>query len=397
VRYCLAVQNFWTAAQSVLWNVAGNWSLGHVPTSTEQAVFTGIQFNNAVEVNGSTKIDSIVMQNGYNALITIDDGVVLETTNGFNLSGGTANIDFKSTTSTLQADAGNSQLGNFEFTDKEGNVNLNGGTLVVGNSAASDSFCDFRIHGTLLVNNTATANFQGSADITIWSDGQMTLLNTQIMSLWSALGTGGIINNFGSFSYTGAAGANPTEIHMAFRNNGSATFNGGRLRISNKSASTSNVSAMMKSGSFTLKGGINLTLDQGYLQTGGLFSVADATPATLTVTANSVELDGGKVQLGTTTTFGTLNVVGGDVNFNGAEFDAKILGSQSFTQDKITTDHKMNLGNSSLVVTAVGNVGTFETWEILNAQLGITGNFATLSLPSGVTARVSGTLYWLTS
>jgi hypothetical protein len=138
VRYCPAAQNLWTGAQSALWNVAGNWQLGHVPTAAEQAVFSANQgFNNPVEVNVTTKIDSIVMQNGYNALMTIDDAITLETANGFNLSGGTANIDFKSLNSTLQADAGNSQLGNFEFTDQNGTVLLDGGTLTVGNSVAS--------------------------------------------------------------------------------------------------------------------------------------------------------------------------------------------------------------------------------------------------------------------
>jgi hypothetical protein len=102
VRYCPVVQNVWTGSQSALWNVAGNWQSGHVPTATEQAVFSGSQgFNNAVEVNVTTKIDSIVMQNGYNALMAIDAGIVLETANGFDLSGGTANIDFKSVFSTL--------------------------------------------------------------------------------------------------------------------------------------------------------------------------------------------------------------------------------------------------------------------------------------------------------
>jgi hypothetical protein len=268
----------------------------------------------------------------------------------------------------------------------------------VGNLAASDSFSDFLIDGRLLIDNTAIAKFQAGAGIEINSDGQMFLSNTQIVSLWSPVDTGGIINNYGRFSFTGAAGGNATEVDMPFSNHGSATFDAGQLTIMHKSAQTNNVSAMMDAGSFTLEHGITLTLYQGYLQTGGLFSVADATAATLIVSANkAVELDGGSVQLGTLTTFGRLNVEGGDVNFNGAEYDAKILGGQSSTQDRITTDHKINLGNSKLVVTALGNVVTRQIWIILNGSMGLNGNFATTALPAGVTARAAPWSYELDS
>jgi hypothetical protein len=240
----------------------------------------------------------------------------------------------------------------------------------------------------LLVNNTATVKFQAGAHLNIYADGQMTLTNTQIVRLWSPVDTGGIISNWGTFSFTGAGTGNATEIDMPFLNYGSATFNGGQLTITHKSAYTKNVSAEMDGGSFTLKGGINLTLDKGYLQTGGLFSVADATPATLTVKANSVELDGGKVQLGTVTTFGTLTVKGGDVNFNGAEYDPKIQGGMGGAgqEDSITTDHSINLGISKLVVTTIGDLVAGQVWKILHSDVRIVGNFAAFALPFGVKA-----------
>jgi hypothetical protein len=399
-RECPTTQNFWTGNLSALASVDGNWSLNHVATATEQAVFTGSS-NNAFEAdsnlaNGKLKVDSIVLQTNYTAAMQIDSGVVLEAANGFTQTSGTANIDFKSTTSKLQIDAGNSGFQNIEFTDQQGTVDLKGGTLAIGNSAVSDTFANFLIEGSLTVNNTATLKFQSGAGLTIASGASMTLSNTHIQSLWSTADTGGILENWGTFTYTGGGGGNPTWIAMPFLNHGTTGLSTGQLKITNRSTATSNYSMMMDSGTLTLANGMDLIVDQGYYQTGGLFSVADATAAKLD---GNAELDGGTVQLGTATTYGFLEVTG-NLKFDGTEYDAKINGQQGGTQDKIQCDKTTTITtNSKLVVTSVGAVAAGKNWVIISDTIDdIVGDFSPKSTgPNGVNGQAVGKVYHLTS
>jgi hypothetical protein len=401
-RFCPArLANFWQpAGTNLLWSTDNNWFLRHQPTGDEQAIFDPSRpnGNKAVEADVTTTVGGILYQNGYSQVMTIDSGVTIETANGFDFSNGTANIDFKDTTSKLQADAGNSQVNNFEFTDAQGIVYLAGGTLTVGNAAASDTFSNFLVAGVLTVNNTAVAKFQVRAWLTSAPGGQMVQANTHTTSLWSTATTGGILENWGTFSYVGGGTGNPTEIDMPFLNHGSATFDTGQLKIMNKSSATNNYSLMMDQGSITLKNGITLSVDQGYDQTGGLFSVADATEAVLKMAANEAEFDGGNGQLGTATTYGRLAVQGGDLTFNGAEYDAKIKGSGS-TSDLITTDKAIHIqGTSAVVVTAVGKVEAItEPWNILGAAAGTTidGDFASKMFPNGVKGSPNNNSYKL--
>lgn len=381
-RICPATQNIWKGTLSALASNDGNWSLGHKATATEQAVFTA-NWNNAFEADASITFDSIVLQNNYNAAMTIDSGVVLEAANGFMQTSGTANIAFGSTTSKLQLDAGISGFGNIEFTGQKGTVYLAGGSLGLGNSAASDTFANFLIGGTFNVSNTATLKFQSGAGLTIASGAQMTMSNTHIQSLWSTATTGGILENWGTFGYTGGGAGNTTEIAMAFLNHGTVNLASGQLKISNKSSATNNYSVKMDSGTIRLGTGINLTADQGYYQTGGLFSVVDTTAAKLT---GNAELDGGNVQLGTATTFGFLEVTG-NLKFDGAEYDAKISGPQNAVRDQIKCGGTTTLTqNSTLIVTAIGNIAAGKAWTILyddNTNT-IEGDFGTITKPNGV-------------
>lgn len=395
------ITNYWQPqGNSRLASVATNWSAGHVPNTDDQAIGfdpTRTNGNAPIEVDTSITTSLVVWANSYSQVMTIDSGVTLEAQNGFNFGLGTANIDFKATTSKLQADGGNSQLNNFEFTDAHGTFYVKSGTLTVGNSAASDTFSDFLIAGILTVNNTATAKFQAGASLTIASGGQMTLSNTKIASLWSPAANPGLLENWGTFTYAGDANdPNPTEIDMPFLNHGDATFDGGhhstgKLKITNKSTATNGYSLMMDGGTITLKNGMDLGIDQGYVQTGGTFSVADSITARLSIlTTNNAEFDGGKVQLGTATTFGDLWVWGGDVTFNGAEYDAKINGRTALQSDTIETNgYTFHIkGTSKLVVTAVGQVARNLLWKIildLSSTNAVDGDFSDKSLPAGVT------------
>ncbi len=110
------------------WNVDDNWSLGHYPdhnsqNTEESAVFNG-SHNNPCEVNGGIfPIISVSWNQAYNATITIDSGVDLDTDKGFTNDGtALASIYFSANTSVLEANAGASTTGNFSFRGQEGQV-----------------------------------------------------------------------------------------------------------------------------------------------------------------------------------------------------------------------------------------------------------------------------------
>jgi hypothetical protein len=358
----------------------------------QQLVFDGNTANKPVEINIVTAVpDTVLLENGYNAQMTLDAGVVLETANGFTFNPGTtAKIDFVATTSKLQADHGNSSFANFQFTDQRGTVLISSGTLTVGNTAVSDTYSNFLIGGILTVNNSAVATFHKGAGITIASGGSMTVAATDGTVL-SDNGDGGIIENWGTFNYTGTA-TSTTIADMAFLNHGQATFDTGTFMLHHTSAATNNADYEMAFGMTTLKNGVYLSTPDGYYQIGGVLSVADTIKATLAVVGNGkAEIDGGSVQLGTATTFGSL-WVNGDLTFNGGEFDAKISGAAGGPgkADEIEVNSKLTiLGASKLVVTAIGPVAAGQTWTIFDTtanSIPIVGDFllANKTLPAGV-------------
>jgi uncharacterized protein with beta-barrel porin domain len=223
----------------------------------------------------------------------------------------------------------------------------------------------------------------------------MTLSNTHIQSLWSTADTGGILENSGTFTYTGGGGGDPTWIGMAFLNHGTVGLSTGQLKITNRSTVTGNYSMKMDGGTLRLTNGMNLTVDQGYYQTGGLFTVADTSAAKL---SGNAELDGGNVSVGTATDFGGLRVTG-NLKFDGAELDVKIAGGQSNSEDQITSGGTVTLTqNSKLVATALGAVVAGKVWIVLGADTNnIVGNFGSFNLPNGVFDVTNNNVYDLKS
>jgi hypothetical protein len=85
--------NVWSAAANSTWNVNGNWSLGHIPTSTEVAFFGAVSTKNCtVDTTPSTGAFVAISTytgnfvDGGNAF-TIASGIYNTTNNTFNCSG----------------------------------------------------------------------------------------------------------------------------------------------------------------------------------------------------------------------------------------------------------------------------------------------------------------------
>ena len=388
-------------AANALWSNKANWSEGHPPMPSEQVVFDGNVANKPVEIDSGVNptpftinIQNVLFQNNYSAQMTLDAGITLDAAFGFNFSAGTANIDFKGTgasKSVLEADGGTSQLAKFQFTDQRGQVYQKAGALILSQTGTSDSYSDFIIGagGQLTVNNdAAVVNFHKGAGITIQPSGSMTVLDTGFgAAVLSDSGDGGIIENWGSFNYKG--GNNETTVDMAFLNHDQATFDTGEFVFGHSSPLTNGYSYWMDNtagAATTLKNGLDLVVaDPGYYQTGGLLSVADSNQAEI---QGYAEIDGGKVQLGTATTFGTLKV-SQSLDFNGGEFDPKINGPAGGAgkEDSITA-YQITVKAGTLKVNAInGGVAANQTWKILVGTASSPspiGDFTTKQFPGGV-------------
>ncbi|HZU35138.1 MAG TPA: hypothetical protein VFA18_04475 [Gemmataceae bacterium] len=369
-----------------LWTVGDNWSLGHYPGETgheESAVFN-VKYNNPCEVDGGAfPIVGLSWNQGYTAQIAIDDGIQLQTSSGFvSDSSSVANVNFATVNTQLAALGGTSTLYEFHFSGHKGEVYIDKSiqgtaTLTLNGTFGSTSTAQFDIYGNLVVQNAATVTFQSGAGIYVASGGQMTV--SGITGTMLAETGGGFIENGGTFSFS-STGA--TTIAMPFLDNGTATLSGGLLTFSQSCAMTNGYSYMMGAGTTVLENSTVLTASAGYYQTAGLLSIADTNVAEIKCSSGSVEIDGGKVQKGTATGFGQLDI-GANFTLNGGELDMKIDGNFA-SSDFLSVNGLVNINSGKLVVTSIGAVTVGLKWKIIEGAAGSGGNGWTTTFPAGI-------------
>jgi hypothetical protein len=400
-RWCPATDT-WKATVSNLWSNPANWSLNRIPLITDQALFDGGNVpigqanNKPVTVDQNVNPGSMTFTNQYTATMTINPGVLLDTANGFVLDAqnpqATATISF-GTNSKLQADAGGSAVYNFQFTGARATVYIkSGATLTAAGNLNSDTNSDFLIAGSLTLANSAVDTFHRGAGITVSSGGSMAIQAMPNVVL-SDNNEGGIIENWGSFGYVGLLlGNNTTTVAMAFLNHSTATLDKGTIAFDEVSTATNGYAVKMDGGSLVLNHAVDVKLLSGYYQTGGTLTSLDAATMDLFGGQRIVELDGGIVNMvipGQANMPTTLNITGGDLNFNGAEYDARIngAGGGAGQADEINVSGNINIaGNSKLVVTALNRNPPVrnQVWDLLSSgNKKITGTFAT-TFPFGV-------------
>ena len=134
-----------------------------------------------------------------------------------------------------------------------------------------------------------------------------------------------------------------------------------------------NIITEMDNGTLTLTS-ITMETSQGYYQIGGtLISISGS--IALDVQGTAAELDGGFVKLGNANMLSTLDVTG-NVNFHGAEYDAK-LNPQANFQDRIRVIGTVDITASSKLKTSWLNQNQLlkpRDWDVLHATL-INGQF----------------------
>jgi hypothetical protein len=194
-------------------------------------------------------------------------------------------------------------------------------------------------------------------------------------------GDGGIIENWGTFAYLGAANNNQTEVDMAFLNHGTVTLDGGPNALSAdkiyfNAANTgvlNGYSFKQDGGSTQMKNFVTLTTKAGYYQTGGHLQTLDTTSCKLQggIGAVAAELDGGDVQLNTNGAargagFGRL-IGSGNIVWNGATWlcmlapagnscDIIDCGADNIVIKKMTLTLSMAAGRKQ------GNAFDWEIW-----------------------------------
>lgn len=263
--------------------------------------------------------------------------------------------------------------------------------------------------------NSSPVTFMGGAGIQILSgqvNGQPAngSMNIQAMNnkVLDDNGDGGIIENSGSVTYTGVAGTR-TEVHMAFLNHGSATFTTGEFLFTQFSADTDNFAVKMDNGSFSLGNSMFIVLTQGLEETGGTLSTTDGTTCEIMINGaanQKILVTGGKVALNlpNANNVGALTITGGDLDFNGGEYDAKIDGQNNQTCDKITVQGDVNItqGTGILRVTNINQNGIKAglDWDILICSA-LTIDFGQKFLPAKTAGpdpnQINNGLYRITS
>jgi len=80
--------NTWVASEASNWNVDANWSLGHVPTATETAIFDNTSDNNCA-VNAAPDVLGINLATGYDGTVTQGAVDIILGTDGYAQAAGT--------------------------------------------------------------------------------------------------------------------------------------------------------------------------------------------------------------------------------------------------------------------------------------------------------------------
>jgi hypothetical protein len=397
-----------------------------LPTSTDNVVFDGSSGYNGhgqyYNGNAPVTVDvnlsgNIFLQNGFNATITINDGMALTCTSYTDnnigtddfvvtFGGSSAALNFGATGFVGSVDT----MGNFLWhTGGKANVAA-GNSVFIGSKAglSQSTSSPLYISGTVGIGpsdaNSGTSTFyltNDSADITVNANGGLNLFApTAAATLVDNTGTTAWINNNGTVSLVNSPGGSqaiigaPLENHATLNANQSGSWGFGTPDQSGNDLS-------MDAGTITLQNTVLLGCSHGYTQTGGTLRIADNQSESLLVsTSGTTNFNGGKIVFNSASGYGTLWV--NNVIFNGVEIDMRIDGTTN-ASDEIsclggtTCDIQ---GNSKLVVTAVHNVVRGNTWTLItsNAPNAITGDFlvANMKLPpnTGETGWVPPRTKW---
>ncbi|WP_445454794.1 T9SS type A sorting domain-containing protein [Flavobacterium sp. 25HG05S-40] len=273
VVFLFGIQNFyaqtntWDGSSSNSWNTSANWSLNHVPTSSEDVVIPNVSTDPRYSSSSST-VKSITVQNGGNLLFERSSAYTLTVTGNVTVNlGGSFGVRTGGSAATS--------------------------TLTVGGSFVNDGSVDF------VDESVINLNFNGSSAQTISGSGSAMNLNAITLTNASTFAVNRAINLDSNWTNNGKSVSGSGTVTL----NGTATIGG--------STSTSFPNLTITG---TVTQGISTSVSGNFSQTGGTYNQnAGATAYSLTVTGN-FSLSGSSVFNMQTTS----NGLGATTTVNGA-------------------------------------------------------------------------------
>jgi hypothetical protein len=384
------------------WSYGPNWQNGVAPAPGVTAIFDG-RYNLPCDVDINTS-NPIVLQNGYTATMTIQNGITMGITGYQDVNIGADNwvLAFAAPNAVEDFTAGWNFLGDFSWGRGGKNV-VDGGSVYIGmqSGLAQSTASPLILNGGGVYigpfgANSGTSQFDltnGSADINVNASGmlQFSMPTTLLTTLVSNMGTSAWINNNGTVNLVNIPGGGSAKIAAPLENHGTLNANQGGIWNFTAADSSGN-DINMNTGKITMAGGVNLSCNDGYKQSGGTLEIADNKTEMLQVLPpGTANFNGGKIVFDSATGYGILALR--TVIFNGVEIDMRIDGT-GVTSDQIQVagaggGNSVTIqGNSTLVVTAVNAVNAKKKWTLITPGAGNTigGDFAAgnITLPNGV-------------
>ena len=401
--------NLWDTDSSGNWNTTSNWSLGHVPQSTEIALIdrgtatpTVTLGTGSYTVSKLINVDTLTLSGGTLDVsgTVYNDGQLSVTNTGWlsfdsgatlNVAGGLVSFNLGSalTLPTLLVSGGTLQVAGtlngsnaIQWTGGTltgtGTLNANGGLLIGTGSTKS-------LAGSLTVNNYGTTTqsdwIQGAN-----ADSNATINNYGNWNLQGDVGFDveagtGLFNNYAALAKTGGTGTGSFSSGWSFNNLSSnnnvatVTVDSGTLRFDQGGEDT---------GTYTVAGGATLQFN------GGTRSLSGGIAATSgTGTAATVSFSGGSTTINGSYSADATTVNGGTVTFNQSSSSSQwTLGSGTATENGAAT-----IGNLTQTGGMLGGTGSLTVTQSFSRSGGTFGSTLTgLSITQAIGDLAPGAL-----
>jgi hypothetical protein len=381
----VTISNVWQYAGAGAgdWDTVTNWSLGHVPTTTEDAIFLNTSSQQSCVCNSSPTVGSLQIVGGYTGKVTLNKGITLS--NGGQLASGTIDQP-NGATSDITV-----QSGVFLFTGGTLNSTATRSTIHIGANATLNMYQTASDSGTIgdNIDNSGTINDQAGAAYTFTNNAGITNNTTgQIYLIQGDLRTSGTgqIANSGLLSKT-VDTSGIVVSQLAINNvdaNAVLAVQNGTLWVQATSATTG-VSVSQTLG--TVKLGLTqdsgdtagtLKTDAGFTMNGGsLKSYGSFTSAI----RGNVVIHGGDIYVradsSSTTAQLDLANVGKTFTMDGGVYHAAV-NADGTNADLITTAGTAVIGGTAQIAPLIlnGSVADGASYTVLYAAGGVTGNFS---------------------
>ncbi len=360
--------NEWDTDSSGDWNTAGNWSLNHVPLSSE-----------AVLIDRSAGTYTITISSGTQAVaqLSSEENIVISG-GSLDIAGdSTINGDFTLSGGTLQGAGDLTVTGTFGWSG--GTMSGTGTTTIPSGGALNISGASDHLFDTRTINNSGTTTFTATSagDLDFANGAVFNNLSGGVFDIQSdsvvldfIAGTEGAFNNVGTLRKS--AGTGTSTIDIAFNNTGAVDVQTGTLSLTKGGASDNGFSGAAGTtlefggGTHTLNAGATVSIPN-VIFSSGTVSLSDSYNATTNTTVSG----------GTANFNGTVTSVGSSVTVSNGT--ANFSSASSISTVTATLAGGTLTGSSSVTVT-----GT------LNWSGGTMSGTGATVIPSGGAFNISG-------